>query len=202
MSHYFINDNNIKSNLVKNIIKVNSTEYTLYTDNGVFSKRGLDFGTRLLIEALPLNMMKGNVLDVGCGYGSIGLIIKHETDCEVDMIDINLRALHLTRMNATENKLDVNIYESDAYVRVRGLYDYIVTNPPIRAGKKKVYEILLGAKDFLKDNGELWFVMRKDQGVKSTLFEMKKDYDLSIKSKKKGFFVVCATKSKKIVDNT
>lgn len=202
MSHYFINDYSIKSNLVKNIIKVNDVEYALYTDNGVFSKNGLDFGTRLLIETLPLNMMRGNVLDVGCGYGSIGLIIKHETDCEVDMVDINLRALHLTKMNATENKLNVNIYESDAYGRVRGLYDYIVTNPPIRAGKKKVYEILFGAKDFLKENGELWFVMRKDQGVKSTLSEMEKDYNVSIKNKNKGFFVVCATKHEKIVDNT
>jgi 16S rRNA (guanine1207-N2)-methyltransferase len=114
---------------------------------------------------------------------------------------VNLRALHLAQMSADKNKLNVNIYESDAYANVKGKYDYIITNPPIRAGKKKVYEILINARDFLKDDGALWFVMRKDQGVNSTLKDIEKYYKLSIKSKKKGFFVVCATKGSKNVDN-
>jgi 16S rRNA (guanine1207-N2)-methyltransferase len=105
-------------------------------------------------------------------------------------------------MSAAKNKLDVNVYESDAYINVEGTYNYIVTNPPIRAGKKKVYEILINAYEFLEDDGSLWFVMRKDQGVKSTLKDIENYYNLSIESKKKGFFVVCAKKKLKIVDNT
>jgi 16S rRNA (guanine1207-N2)-methyltransferase len=145
--------------------------------------------------------MNGNVLDIGCGYGPIGLVIKDRTNCNVEMIDVNLRALHLAKMSAKENKIEVNIYESDAYTNVKGLFDYIVTNPPIRAGKNKVYEILLGASEHLTENGELWFVMRKDQGVKSTLNDLQKCYNMSIKNKNKGFFVVCAKKQVKSVDN-
>lgn len=183
------------------IVNILDKNYYLYTDKGVFSKDKLDFGTELLIKTLPLNEMKGNVLDVGCGYGPIGLVIKRETDCSVDMIDVNLRALHLAKMNANKNDLDVNIYESDAYAKVTGSYDYIVTNPPIRAGKKIVYEILIKSRDLLKQNGELWFVMRKDQGVKSAVFELEKYYDLVIKGKKKGFYIICARKQLKIIDN-
>lgn len=201
MNHYFTNNKDLKSEM--HIMQVNILDktYSLYTDNGVFSKSGLDFGTRLLIETLPFNDLHGSILDVGCGYGPIGLTIAKETDCNVDMIDVNLRALHLTKLSASKNKIDVNIFESDAYANVSGLYDYIITNPPIRAGKKKVYEILIGAEKHLKASGELWFVMRKDQGVKSTLSDLEKYYNLSIKSKKKGFFVVCATKTIKSVDN-
>lgn len=200
MNQYFTNNEDLKSNL--HIIQVNILDktYSLYTDNGVFSKTGLDFGTRVLIEALPFSKMKGSVLDIGCGYGPIGLSIKKETGCEVDMIDVNLRAIYLAQLSADKNKLDVNIYESDAYANVKGSYDYIITNPPIRAGKKKVYEFLIGAQDHLKEGGELWFVMRKNQGVKSTLYDIGKYYNLSIKSKKKGFFVVCAIKGAKNVD--
>jgi 16S rRNA (guanine1207-N2)-methyltransferase len=182
-------------------INIFNKTYPLYTDNGVFAKNGLDYGTRLLLETLPINEIHGNVLDVGCGYGPIGIIINKETNCSVDMIDVNLRALHLTKLSAKENKADVNVFESDAYINVNRKYDYIVTNPPIRAGKKKVYEILLGAYEHLNDNGELWFVMRKDQGVKSTLVDIGNYYDVNIKDKNKGFFVVCATKRIKSVDN-
>jgi 16S rRNA (guanine1207-N2)-methyltransferase len=145
--------------------------------------------------------MKGKVLDMGCGYGPIGLIIKKEAGCEVDMVDVNKRALHLAKMSAIKNKLEVNIYESDAYQNINNNYNYIITNPPIRTGKQKVYEILLNAYEFLEADGELWFVMRKDQGVKSTLTDIEKVYNVSIKEKKNGFFVVCATKKIKVIDN-
>jgi 16S rRNA (guanine1207-N2)-methyltransferase len=146
VNHYFTNNNDLKSEM--HIMQVNILDktYSLYTDNGVFSKDGIDFGTRLLIETLPIGELHGNVLDVGCGYGPIGLTIKNETDCNIDMVDVNLRALHLAKLSASKNKFDVNIFESDAYANVGGVYDYIITNPPIRAGKKKVYEILIGAR--------------------------------------------------------
>jgi 16S rRNA (guanine1207-N2)-methyltransferase len=202
MNHYFTNDNNLKSNMHLMEIKIFDKVYSLYTDNGVFSKNGLDFGTRFLLEKLPIDNMNGNILDVGCGYGPIGIILKKETNCSVDMVDINLRALHLAKLSAKQNKIDVNVFESDAYRNVNDKYDYIITNPPIRAGKKKVYEILIGASEFLKDNGELWFVIRKDQGAKSTLLDISKYYNVNLVDKKNGFFIVCATKLLKNVDNT
>lgn len=201
MDHYFTNNQNLKSDIKNISFSIFDKDYSLYTDNGVFSKSSLDFGTRLLLESLPIKEFNGRALDVGCGYGPIGLTVKNETNCEMEMVDVNLRAIHLAKMSASKYKLDVKIYESDAYSNVSGKFRYILTNPPIRAGKKKVYEILIGAHNFMEDDGELWFVMRKDQGVKSTLSELEKYYNLSIKSKKKGFFVVKATKDLKNVDN-
>ena len=201
VNHYFTNIENVKSNIRVITINIYEKAYYFYSDKGVFSKNELDFGTRLLLETLPVSQMKGSILDVGCGYGPIGLILKDKTNCDVDMIDINLRALHLTKLNAKKNKVEVNIYESNAYKSVNKKYDYIITNPPIRAGKKKVYEILIGAHNFLSDNGQLWFIMRKDQGLKSALKDIADYYNLSIINKKNGFYVVCAIKRSKNIDN-
>lgn len=200
MDHYFTNNQKLKSNINMLNKNIRGKEYLFYTDNGVFSKSALDFGTKLLIEALPFEKMQGTVLDMGCGYGPIGLSIKNETTCEVDMVDINLRALHLAKMNAKKNKLDVNIFESDAYTNIRHKYNYIITNPPIRAGKKKVYEILRGANNYLNENGELWFVLRKDQGAKTTVRDIGDIYTVKTIVKDKGYFVFCATKRGKSVD--
>ncbi len=201
MNHYFTNDQKLKSNINSIKIEIIGKTYYLYTDNGVFSKKGLDYGTRILIESLPFDKMYGKVLDVGCGYGPIGLVVKGMTNCHVDMVDVNLRALHLTEMSSTKNKLEVNIYESDAYSNVKDKYDFIITNPPIRAGKKKVHEILIGACEFLNSEGQLWFVMRKDQGLKSTLKDIEKYYNLEVKNKKNGFVVIRAIKHEKNIDN-
>lgn len=201
MNHYFTNEENLKSNIHLLEIYIRDKRYLLYSDNGVFSKKGLDFGTKVLIDALPFNKITGDVLDVGCGYGPIGLCVKNETSSNVDMIDVNLRALHLSKMNAKKNNLDVNIFESDAYSNVNKKYDYIFTNPPIRAGKKKLYEILRGAYAYLKDNGEMWFVIRKNQGANSAIRDISDLYNVELKSKVKDYFVLCATKKNKDVDN-
>ena len=146
-------------------VKILNTTLTFSTDRGVFSKNKLDFGTRVLLENLPLNEFEGRVLDVGCGYGPIGLYLASTTDCQVDMCDVNRRALHLAKMNAKANHLSVSIFESDCYSNVTEKYHVIISNPPIRAGKKIVYEILMGAKDYLISGGMLFCVIHKDQIV-------------------------------------
>lgn len=171
-------------------VKILNTTLTFSTDRGVFSKNKLDFGTRVLLENLPLNEFEGRVLDVGCGYGPIGLYLASTTDCQVDMCDVNRRALHLAKMNAKANHLSVSIFESDCYSNVTEKYHVIISNPPIRAGKKIVYEILMGAKDYLISGGMLFCVIHKDQGAKSTISELKKLYDVTILEKNKGFFVI------------
>jgi len=74
MSHYFTNEN-LKSNIKKVLVKVSDNTFTFNTDNGVFSKKGMDFGTRTLIEVLLKENLYGDILDVGCGYGVIGIIL-------------------------------------------------------------------------------------------------------------------------------
>ena len=189
MSFYFDKNTNIKSNEKTVHVSINNLMYAFITDNNVFSKKGLDFGTRTLLECLDLKNMNGDVLDFGCGYGPVGIYIKSNTNSNVDMIDINERAINLARKNAKLNNVDVNIFESDIYSNVSKKYDYIITNPPIRVGKEILYKILVGAKDYLKENGSLIFVINKDQGAKSTMEYLKNYYNVNILEKNKGFYV-------------
>jgi 16S rRNA (guanine1207-N2)-methyltransferase len=190
MTHYFTNDKlDSKITTISSII--NRNNYNFYVDNGVFSKGKVDYGTILLLETIK--DIKGKVLDIGCGYGVIGIYLKSNYNCEIDMVDINLRALELTKMNSKKYKLsNINIFESDAYSNIDKKYDIIITNPPIRAGKQKVYEILLGAKEHLNKESKLYFVMRKDQGAKSTVEYLKNHYNVSILEKSNGFWIICA----------
>ena len=190
MSYYFDKNTNVESKEVTTRAEIGDKLYTFKTDNNVFSKRGLDFGTRTLLESIDIKNINGDILDFGCGYGPIGIYIKSNTDCNVDMVDINERALNLARDNASINKVDVNVFESDVYSNINKKYDYIITNPPIRVGKKILYEILIKAKEHLKENGHLIFVINKDQGAKSTMKDMEKYYNVNLINKNKGFFII------------
>lgn len=189
MSFYFDKNTDIKSNEKTVHVNINNLMYAFITDNNVFSKKGLDFGTRTMLECLDLNSINGDVLDFGCGYGPVGIYIKSNTNSNVDMIDINERAINLAKKNAKLNNVDVNIFESDIYSNISKKYDYIITNPPIRVGKEILYKILVGALDYLKENGSLIFVINKDQGAKSTMEYLKNYYNVNILEKNKGFYV-------------
>jgi len=190
MAHYFTNDENIKSEEQKTYAKINNQDFVFVTDNGVFSKKGLDFGTRTLLENIP--QFHGLVLDFGCGYGPVGIYIKKNNDCVVDMIDINKRSVTLAKKNAILNEVDVNIFESDIYSNVDKKYDYIVSNPPIRIGKEKLYQILFDASKYLKEDGELWIVINKDQGAKSVVKDLSQKYEVNVVAKNKGFYIIKA----------
>ena len=193
MSHYFTNDYVKSDERIIDVI-VKDLKLKFYVDNGVFSKKGLDFGTRSLLENIDTNQIKGNVLDFGCGYGPIGIFIKKTTSANVDMIDISERALNLAKKNAKINNVDVKIYKSDIYENVDKKYDFIITNPPIKVGKKILYEILFKANDYLKNKGELWLVINKNSGAKSLTKELEKTYDVKVVKKNKGFYIICAKK--------
>ncbi len=193
MGQYFTNEN-LPSNVKSTFCVVKGHKFTFLTDNGVFSKDGLDFGSRLLLESIPLDEVGAKVLDMGCGYGTIGIIINKLTDHDIDMVDVNLRAMHLARRNAKENDCsNINIFESNCYQNITSKYNTIITNPPIRAGKKIVYEILMSAKKYLEQDGNLFLVIRKEQGAKSIISDLEKEYNVEILEKKKGFFVLKCT---------
>ncbi len=197
MSQYFENDKNIKSQLKKINYSIFNKNFTFYTDNGVFAKNGVDYGSKLLLETIvDSSFLYHSILDVGCGYGTLGIILNKVYNCPTTMIDINKRALHLARRNILENKCnDILIFESDAYAKIEDKYDLIITNPPIHAGKKKVYEILLEAKNHLTENGKLFFVIHKDQGAKSVIRDLSEKYKIEVLRKEKGFFIILAQNS-------
>ena len=190
MGQYFSNED-LKSNIQKYSVDILGKNYSFYTDNGVFSKDKLDFGTRVLLENLPVEKLHGDILDVGCGYGVIDIVLGKMVNANFLGVDVNRRALHLADMNKKENGLsNINFIESSCYENVNGKYDFIITNPPIRAGKKIVYEIVMGAKNYLKDEGSLFIVVRKEQGAKSMIRDLEEIYKVEILNKVKGFFVI------------
>ena len=190
MGQYFTNEN-LPSKIQRTQCFVLGNKFIFLTDNGVFSKDGLDFGSRLLLESIPLEAVGGKVLDMGCGYGVLGIVLNKLTGASVDMVDVNLRALHLAELNCKENKsLNTNVFESNTYSNVNSKYSCIITNPPIRAGKKIVYDIVMNAKDYLLEDGKLFLVIRKEQGAKSLIVDLKEFYDVEILNKKKGFYIL------------
>ncbi len=191
MSHYFDYDTSLKHNVVSKDVFIKTNKLSFFTDNGVFSKKGLDFGTRSLLESLP-DDIHGDVLDFGCGYGPIGIYLKKVYNCNVDMLDINERSINLAVKNAELNKVDVNIFKSDIYENVTKKYDYIITNPPIRVGKKILYKILFEAREHMKENGTMYLVINKDQGAKSVMKDLEDSYKVSLVEKNKGFYIIKA----------
>lgn len=202
MGHYFTNNENLKSNLRSIEYAVKNTSFVFYTDNGVFSKSNVDYGTDLLINTyLSYGKKTGTVLDVGCGYGVIGITVNKINNQVVEQIDINKRALHLTEMNNKRNKTENKIYESNIYEQITKKYDVIITNPPIRAGKKIYMTMLREAYKYLLPNGELWFVARKDQGAKTIEKELRKNYNINLIEKQRGYYIYkanCVDKLKNV----
>ena len=196
MSHYFENDKNVKS-CVKSIgVSFMDCYFGFFSDNGVFSKDGVDEGSKLLVKTYVEQGKKGRVLDVGAGLGTIGIMISKLNDCEVDMLEINARAVALCEKNIIKNEVSkCRVFESNIYEKADGLYDVVVSNPPIRAGKVVVFEILEKAKDHLNDNGELWVVIRKKQGSDSAKKKMIEVYgNCDVVEKDKGFCVLKSAK--------
>jgi len=196
MGHYFENDKNLKSEIRELSYKYDSSFFAFYSDNGVFSKDYIDYGSKLLLESYLKNAKNNiRVLDVGCGYGFLGIVIGIITNSYVDMVDVNKRAVHLTLKNIKRYKeFKGSAFISDAYENINSKYNVIITNPPIRVGKDKVLEILEDAFDHMESDGELYFVIRRDQGALSIKKRLESTQKIEVINRDKGYFVFKSTK--------
>lgn len=197
---YFATDPNARHDEHVVDYHVDKVDLKFTTDAGVFSKMRVDYGSGVLIKAMKnVIFPKKNILDVGTGYGPMGLFAaKFWPDQKVDMVDVNERGLNLARQNAKVNHVDnVDIYSSNCYTQVDNnkKFGLILTNPPIRAGKKVVNEILQGAHDYLVDGGVLLVVIQKKQGEPSARKLMTETYgNCEILTRDKGYYILKSIK--------
>ncbi|GKW47654.1 class I SAM-dependent methyltransferase [Planococcus sp. NCCP-2050] len=196
--HYYSKNPQTKSNPQEWTNTLRGEKFHFQTDSGVFSKGDIDFGSRLLVETYEDSSIDGPVLDVGCGYGPIGMAIaKAFPQKEVHMVDVNMRAIELAKKNAEKNSIEnVKIYESDGLSAVaENDFSAILTNPPIRAGKETIFRFYEEAYEKLKQGGSLWVVIQKKQGAPSTQEKLTELFgDCQVIDKKKGYFIFEARK--------
>lgn len=200
-NHYYTKNPETESKETSWTFPLRGREFRFISDSGVFSKRTVDFGSRLLIESFRLNEeVAGDILDVGCGYGPMGLALAHAYPTRlVEMVDVNERAMSLARRNAEANNIrNVKVYESNTYDQVPEGRQFaaIVSNPPIRAGKQVVHHILSEAHTHLLPGGTLTVVIQKKQGAPSAEQKMLDVFgNVEIIARDKGYWIIQSVKA-------
>lgn len=196
-THYYSkNQENVKSEPSSFIFNFKDHTFKFHTDNGVFSKDYIDYGSFALLKAFKPNNIDLDILDMGAGYGPLGIVISTLYNKHTVMCEINERAYNLNLKNIEENKANATVYQSDLYEKVKDLkFSSIVTNPPIRAGKDIVYQIYDGAYEHLVEGGELWVVIQKKQGAPSSKEHITNLFgNCEIVTRDKGYYILKAVK--------
>ena len=173
MPHYYSEKQAGELKPFKIKIKLKKLDYELLSASGVFSKKELDKGTKLLIENC-LVKDGDDVLDIGCGYGVVGISLAKLYNIQVLMTDVNERAVKISRMNVKKHNLkNIKVKKSNLYEKIDEKFDVILSNPPQTAGKKVCFDIIEGAKENLKKGGSLQLVARHQKGGKELEKKMK-----------------------------
>ncbi len=168
-NHYFVNKAHKESDFFTFSPEFMGKKYVIHSCNDVFSKNELDYGSLVLVKTLIKNSsLSGTVLDMCCGYGTIGILLADNLGISPDMCDINSTAVMLAKKNASANRIQVGeIFESDMFSCVTKSYDHIVSNPPIKTGKKLLLAFADDAFKHLNDSGTLTVVIKKNLGADS-----------------------------------
>lgn len=197
--HYYSKKPQSKSTPKTWNFQLKDSTYTFTSDVGVFSKNTVDFGTHLLIEHFSEPKIPGDILDLGCGYGPIGISLARTfKDRIIVMADINERAIQLAKENAIQNNVEnIEVVQSDQFSSLKSrTFSAIVTNPPIRAGKQTIYKMFEESEAALQKNGQLWIVIQKKQGAPSAKRKLESLFGhVEVVTRKKGYFIFSMTKT-------
>lgn len=200
MSQYFDINPETNNEIYKFDWNIGADKFYFNTSNSVFSKKGLDFGSMLLIETVIRENANcdGHILDLGCGYGPIGIILGRIIEnSQITMVDINERALELAKINAIQNNIEnkVRIINSTQFEDIDEKFYMVVTNPPIRAGKDVVFSFYEKSYNLLNSGGKLYVVIQKKQGAASTKEKINSLFNnCEVLNKKSGYFIFYAIK--------
>lgn len=192
MSHYFINDPDLVSKRKQITYHFKDEKFIFTTDNGVFSKNEVDRGSNALIQTVSSFDLGKSILDLGCGYGVIGIVIKRLFNkANVCLVDINDRAISLAKDNADLNHTEVTVFKSEDITTLNKTFDSILLNPPIRAGKRVIYGLYESSYKCLNKGGKLYIVIQKKHGSESSITELKKLFsEVKVISRKSGYQII------------
>ena len=191
MSYYFTNDPGKRPNRKEICFRFLGNTETFISDDGIFSKSTLDYGSRVLLETIITYDLKGSVLDLGCGLGYMGIMLKkYHPDLQINMIDINETAVQLAMENSRLYRQDNRVYANDGLTGVSDQFDVIVCNPPIRTGKQNIYRLLAEAVDHLEIGGVLYSVIRKKQGAESALNYLNTISETKVINREGGYWIM------------
>ncbi len=198
--HYFLNTEHKDSDFFEFTDYFLAKPYTFKSCSDIFSKDTFDYGSTLLLKTVIDKVkLDGNVLDVGCGYGIIGIMLKlYFPNINVTCLDINTTAVQLTQENAKRQNVDITALESNLYDNISIKYTHIVTNPPIKAGKENLFNVVTKGYDVLENNGTITLVIKKKHGMESLKNHIQSIFDnVEVLKKDKGYYILHATKQEK-----
>ncbi|MBX6352472.1 MAG: class I SAM-dependent methyltransferase [Thermoflavifilum sp.] len=180
-------------------VRVRGVALTLHSDAGVFSKRGLDYGTRLLLESVQLEP-DAYAVDLGCGYGVMAAVLGRVYPASRWLLlDVNERAVALARENVRALGPRAQVLQSDGFSAVPDTTaDAVVLNPPIRAGKATVYRLFDESYEHLRDGGVLWVVIHKQHGAESAAKHLRERFEVSRVERDAGYHVYRCEKQSRL----
>lgn len=196
MSHYFTDNKNMPHNRKDYSFRFLSYNFSVVSDDGVFSKTSLDEGTEVLLKEAVKQPITGRVLDLGCGLGIVTMVLKKQFPIiEVTGVDVNSRAIELSILNLKKNQIEGRILLSDGFEEVDESFDWVVSNPPVRVGKEKLYQLFEGVHAHLASHGKFIFVMRKSHGAQSAKKKCEALFgNCEILERSKGYYVLISVK--------
>lgn len=196
MSHYYTDNKNLKSNPKTFEYVFDNEVFKFTTDHGVFSMDHVDFGTHVLLKAIYRKALGNKILDLGCGFGPIAIIIgRFHKDALIDMVDVNTRALELCQANALQNCISATAYLTDNILSLNKQYNTVILNPPIRAGKSLIFDLYAKAHEVLEEDGHLYIVILKRQGAQSSLNKLLELFrSVQVIAKDGGYWIIEAQK--------
>ena len=196
MSHYFTDNKDLDSNRQEFNYKFDNEEFVFTSDRGVFSKDGVDYGSYLLLKCVYQKPLGSKILDLGCGYGVIGIILsRYNPFSDIDLVDVNSRAIELAILNGKKNNVKIDVFQTDDIRSLNNIYSTITLNPPIRAGKVVMFSLYERAHECLEKGGKLYIVIQKKHGANSSYEKLKDLFDeVTILDKINGHGLIEAVK--------
>ena len=202
MRHYFIDREHPASDYFSFNDEFMGNSYVFKSCSDVFSKNEFDYGSLVLVKNIisRRELFSGTLMDMCCGYGTIGILLSQYIDTQIYMSDINSTAVELAKINTklnNSNIVDENIFVSNMFESVDIMFNHVVSNPPIKVGKKVLLSFVNSSYEHLLDEGTLTLVIKKNLGadsLKKYLIDLFGNCE--IWDRDKGYYILHSIKSK------